>query len=99
MNLPADFLIKGDHPTVRKMVRRGRSALVAALGEEGWRDRAQAMKEEAQRWHSRNEIQRQAELEAEALGIPYDDVLTRLEEEFRRSGGGSAHGVQKEVTF
>jgi hypothetical protein len=48
---------------------------------------------------SRNEIQRQAELEAEALGIPYDDVLKRLEEESRRSGGGSAHGVQKEVAF
>jgi hypothetical protein len=49
MNLPADFLIKGDHPTVRKMVRRGRSALVAALGEEGWRAQTQAMKEEAKR--------------------------------------------------
>jgi hypothetical protein len=23
MNLPADFLIKGDHPTVRKMIRLG----------------------------------------------------------------------------
>jgi hypothetical protein len=30
MNVPSDFLIKGDHPRVRKMVRRGRSALVAA---------------------------------------------------------------------
>jgi hypothetical protein len=88
MNLPTDFLIKGDYPTVRKMVRRGRSALVAALGEEGWRAQAQAMKEEAEWWHSRNEIQRRAELEAEALGIPYDDVLKRLEEESRRSGGG-----------
>ena len=36
---------QGDHPTVRKMVRRGRSALVAALGEEGWQAQAQAMKE------------------------------------------------------
>jgi hypothetical protein len=78
INLPADFLIEGDHPAVRKMVRRGRSALAAALGEEGWRAQAQAMKEEAEWWHSRNEIQRQAELEAEALGIPYDDVLKRL---------------------
>ena len=70
MNLPADFLIKGDHPTVRKMVRRGRSALVAALGEAGWRAQAQAMKDEAERWHSRSEVQRRAELEAEALGVP-----------------------------
>jgi hypothetical protein len=99
MNTPADFLIKGDHPTVRKMVRRGRSALVAALGEEGWRVQAQAMKDEAQRWHSRSEIQRQAELEAEALGIPYDEVLKRLEEQSRRSGGGSKHTIQEEVAF
>jgi hypothetical protein len=80
MNLPADFLIKGDHPTVRKMVRRGRSALVAALGEAGWRAQAQAMKDEAERWHSRSEVQRRAELEAEALGVPYEEVLKHLEE-------------------
>jgi hypothetical protein len=80
MNVPADFLIKGDHPTVRKMVRRGRSALVAALGEEGWRDQVQAMKEEAERWHSRSEIQRRAELQAEGLGVPYEQVLEHLEE-------------------
>ena len=99
MNLPADFLIKGDHPTVRKMVRRGRSALVAALGEEGWRAQAQAMKEEAQRWHSRSDIQRQAELEAEALVIPYEEVLKRLEEESRRSDRESECGVQEKVAF
>jgi hypothetical protein len=33
------------------------------------------MKEEARRWDSRSEIQRQAELEVEAFGIPYDEVL------------------------
>ena len=51
-----------------------------ALGEEGWRDKAQAMKDEAERWHSRSEVQRQAELEAEALGLPYEEVLKHLEE-------------------
>src|SRR5215211_9109619 len=80
MNTPTDFLIKGDHPKVRKMVRRGRSALVAALGEEGWRDQAQAMKDEAQRWHRRSQIQRRAELEAEALSVPYEEVLKHLQE-------------------
>ena len=99
MKVPTDFLIKGDHPTVRKMVRRGRSALLAALGEEGWQAQVQAMKDEAKRWHSRSEIQRRAELEAEALGVPYDEVLKRLEEEPRQSGGGSEHGVQEEVVF
>ncbi len=80
INLPADLLIKGDHPTVRKMVRRGRSALIAALGEEGWQAQVQAMKDEAKRWHSRSEIQRRAELEAEALGVPYEQVPEHLEE-------------------
>jgi hypothetical protein len=80
VNSPADFLIKGDHPRVCKMIRRGRGALVAALGEEGWRAQAQAMKDEAERWHSTSEIQRRAELEAEALGVPYEEVHKHLEE-------------------
>ena len=84
---------------MRKMIRRGRSALVAALGEEGWQARAQAMKEEAKRWHSRSEIERRAELESEALGVPYDEVLKRLGEESRRSGGGGERGVREEVVF
>ena len=78
IDTPSDFPIKGDHPTVRKMVRRGRSVLVAALSEEGWQAQAQAMKDEANRWHARSEIQRRAELEAEALGVPFDEVLKRL---------------------
>jgi hypothetical protein len=99
INTPSDFRIKGDHPTVRKMVRRGRSALVAALGEEGWQAQAQAMKDEATRWHSRSEVQRRAELEAEALGVEYDEVLKRLEEETRESGGRGERGVREEVVF
>ena len=70
MNTPADFLIKGDHPTIRKMLRRGRSALVASLGEEGWRDQAQAMKVEAERWHSRSEVQRRTELRSRSARRP-----------------------------
>ena len=73
INTPSDFPIKGDHPRVRKMVGRGRRTLVAALGEEGWQAQVQAMKEEAQRWRSRSEIERRGELEAEAFGVPYDE--------------------------
>ncbi len=43
------------------------------------------MKDEAKRWHSTSEIQRRAELEAEALGVPYEEVLKHLEE--RQTGG------------
>jgi hypothetical protein len=98
MNTPADFLIKGDHPTVRKMVKRGRSALVVALGEEGWRAHAQAMKDEAQRWHSRSEIQRRAELQAEALGVPYEEILRHLEER-QPSGSSEGLGISEKVVF
>ena len=98
MNTPADFLIKGDHPTVRKMVKRGRSALVVALGEEGWRAHAQAMKGEAQRWHSRSEIQRRAELRAEALGPPYEEILRHLEER-QPSGSSEGLGISEKVVF
>jgi hypothetical protein len=99
LEYPADFLIKGDHPRVRKMVKRGRSTLVAALGEEGWRMQAQAMKDEAERWHSKSEIQRQAKLEAEALEVPHDEVLKRLGANSRLSGRRSEHSVQEEVAY
>jgi|SRR5215211_460284 len=98
MNVPADYLIKGDHPKVRKMVRRGRSALVAALGEEGWRDQAQAMKDEAQRWHRRSQIQRRAELEAEALSVPYEEVLKHLQER-QPSSIRDERGIREGVVF
>jgi len=94
MNLPTDLLIKGDHPKVRKMVRWGRSALVGALGEEGWQDQAQTMRDEAQRWHSTSEIQQRAELQAEALGVPYEEVLKHLEE--RQASGTRDEGAMRE---
>ena len=84
--LPADFELKGDHPTVRKMVRRGRDALEGALGEEGWRTHAQAMRVRMDRWLSSGELERAAELESEALDLPYEEALQRVEEENERRG-------------
>ncbi len=63
----------GDHPTVRKMVRRGRRILEKALGVEGWRTQAEAMRIEAGRWSSLSEEEREAEMEAEALRVPYEE--------------------------
>jgi hypothetical protein len=97
--LPADFRIKADHPTVRKMVRRGRKALKAALGEEGWKEQVHRMNTELQRWRLKSEIQRQAELKAEALGVPYEEVLRRLEEGSRQSSQESKHGIREGVAF
>ena len=74
-------------------------ALKAALGEYGWKAQVRAMKDEAKRWRSKSTIQRQAELEAEALDVPYDEVLRRLEEELRQSSEESAHRIQEETAF
>jgi hypothetical protein len=97
--LPTDFRIKADHPTERKMVGRGRRALKAALGEDRWKEHVRAMKDEAEAWRSRSPVQRQAELEAEALGVPYEEVLRRLEEGSRRSSEESKHGIREGVAF
>jgi hypothetical protein len=78
------------------MVGRGRRALKAALREEGWKEQVEGMKAEAQRWRSKSDTQRQAELEAEAFGVPYEEVLERLEEESRGSSGEeSEHGIRE----
>ncbi len=74
---PEDVGHKGDHPTVRKMVRRGRRILEQALGVEGWRRQAEAMRIEACRWNALSEEEREAELEAEALGVPYEETTGR----------------------
>ncbi len=97
--LPADFRIKADHPTVRKVVGRGRRALKTALEEDGWKEQMQGMKTELERWRLKSEIQRQAELEAEALGVPYHEVLRRLEEGSRHSSQESKHGIREGVTL
>jgi hypothetical protein len=81
------------------MVGRGRRTLKAALGEDGWKEHVRAMKEEAEAWRSRSPVQRRAELEAEALGVPYEEVLRRLGEELRRSSEESKHGRREGVAF
>jgi hypothetical protein len=57
------------------------------------------MKTEVQRWRLKSEFQRQAELEAEALGVPYEEVLRRLEEGSPQSSQESKHGIREGVAF
>ena len=87
MLFPVDFGHKGDHATVRKMVMRGRRVLEQALGAEGWRTQAEAMRAGAERWRSMSEDERDAELEAEALGIPPEEAFRRLEGQSDRRDG------------
>ncbi len=78
---PADFSYKGDHPTVRKAVGRGRKAFEIGLGKEGWLTHVEAMKEESRRRRGMSEVERDAEDAAEALGIPHEEALKLVEEE------------------
>lgn len=90
---PTDFVVKGDHPTVRKMVGRGRTVLETALGEEGWQRQAEAMKAEAARWHSISSPEQEAEIESEILGVPYEETLQRVENASRHNGASQQHGA------
>lgn len=78
---PADFSYKGDHPTVRKMVGRGRRFFKTGLGEEGYASHVESMKEDVKRRRGMSGIEREAEDLAEAFGIPYEDALEQVEEE------------------
>lgn len=78
---PADFGYKGDHPTVRKMVGRGRRFFKTGLGDEGYASHVESMREEVKRRRGMKEIEREAEDLAEAFSIPYEDALEQVEED------------------
>lgn len=84
---PADFGYKGDHPTVRKMVGRGRKLCRAGLGDEGYASHVHALREEARRRHAMTGAEREVEDLAEAFGLSREDALHRLEEEQREEPG------------
>jgi hypothetical protein len=78
---PVNFPYKGDHPTARKIVARGRKILTLGLGEKGWQARAEAMRTDARRFLSLDEAHREAQSLAEALGISQEEALRGLDEE------------------
>jgi hypothetical protein len=67
---PPDGHYKGDYPTVRASVKRGREILVKALGTDGWSKRVETMKAEAARWNSLSDKEKLRETLAEEFGIP-----------------------------
>jgi hypothetical protein len=79
--LPQDFSYKGDHPTVRQMVSRGRNILERALGKEGWRKHIDTMRAEARRWNGLSNLEQCAESMAEVMGMPYEEAKRICEEE------------------
>jgi hypothetical protein len=71
--LTAYSRLKGGHDTVSKMVQRGRTILESAFGEEGWREKAQAIKADAE---ARVEQVKEVCVTrtAEVIGEPIEDV-------------------------
>lgn len=57
----------GDYSTIKKMADRGRRVLVQGWGEDGWRSKVAAMKDEAKSWRLRGPKQQATEQLAEAL--------------------------------
>ena len=70
--------IKNDHPTVRKMVGRGRNILERRFGKDGWREWAEAAKEEAARFEKlppeMKWLELTSSLHAEMSGISLNDA-------------------------
>jgi len=59
---------KSDYSTITKMVRRGRSILERAWGQEGWQQKAASMRSDAQRYNALDARERALETCAEILG-------------------------------
>ncbi len=72
---PANFDIKGDHPTVRQMVSRGRIFLERTLSKQGWNEQVQHMKNEAVSWHSLGAVEKKAKHLFEHWGYPFERAL------------------------
>jgi hypothetical protein len=66
---PPDVHYKGDYPTVRASVRRGREILEKALGKDEWPKQVETMKAEAAWWKSLRNKEKLRETLAEEFGI------------------------------
>jgi hypothetical protein len=80
---PKNFDYKGDHPTVRKMVSRGRGILERTLGKEGWQRQIRTMKAEKERYFTLSEEERDALHRSEWERIPFEEALRCVKEEAR----------------
>lgn len=70
-------------PEVKDLVRDGRALLKRALGHQGWRDRAEEMRKDAERFLSLGEHERDTELVAERTGVSKERIRS-----LKRSSNG-----------
>jgi hypothetical protein len=73
--LPPNSDIKGSHDTVRKSVKRGLDLLKQLFGQDGWRERRESMKAEAERYKALSEEEQIVERLAQDFGLSKEDAL------------------------
>jgi len=81
--LPPNSEIKGSHDTVRKSVERGLNLLKQLFGQDGWRERRDSMKAEAEQYKGLSEEEQIVERMTESLRISREEAL-ELRERRRR---------------
>ena len=76
---PEKYRRQGDHPTVREMVRRGRRLLERALGADGWRRQAEAMRAEREWFMSLDEKDQEEWMFARGSGGTAQEARKEME--------------------
>jgi len=77
--LPPTSEIKGSHDTVRKSVKRGLDLLRQLFGQDGWRERRESMKAEAERYKALSEEEQIVERMMEGMRLSKEEALELLE--------------------
>jgi hypothetical protein len=91
---------KGDYPTVRASVKRGREILEKALGTHEWSKQAETMKAEAARWNSLSDKEKLRETLAGEYGIPsqnHDELVRAIAKASAGEPGFSEEEIRRDL--
>jgi len=97
---PPDVHYKGDYPTVRASVKRGREILEKALGRDEWSKQAETMKAEAARWNSLSDKEKLRETLAGEYGIPsqnHDELVRAIAKDSAGEPGFSEEEIRRDL--
>src|SRR5829696_898025 len=97
---PPDVHYKGDYPTVRASVKRGREILKKALGRDEWSKQAETMKAEAARWNSLSDKEKLRETLADEYGIPsqnHDELVRAIAKDSAGEPGFSEEEIRRDL--
>jgi hypothetical protein len=97
---PPDVHYKGDYPTVRASVKRGREILEKALGRDEWSKQVETMKAEAARWNSLSDKEKLRETLAGEYGIPsqnHDELVRAIAKASAGEPGFSEEEIRRDL--